>query len=185
MSPLFSREEAERHGQISTAEVGLARPLRRPQVRRRVLRPQDGPLRAGGALTDILGTRFLVRKIKDEAPHVPPLEQVRSEVALAWKTSKARPLAEKAADDLASQLKAKGARSRTPKSRAIASSPCRPSRAPRPASCRPRCSSPARSSRPRFPTFPLPARRSATLTSASRPDPWKWRPTSPGRFITS
>ena len=57
-------------------------------------------------LTDILGTRYLVRKIKDEPPHVPPLDEVRSQVVLAWKTAKARPLAEKAAEELAAQVKA-------------------------------------------------------------------------------
>ena len=60
-------------------------------------------------LTDVLGTRFLVRKVKDEPPHVPTLEQVRSEVIVAWKMAQARPLAEKAAGELASQIKAKGA----------------------------------------------------------------------------
>ncbi len=60
-------------------------------------------------LTDVLGTRFLVRKVKDDPPHVPPLDQVRSEVIVAWKMAKARPLAEKAAEELAARLKAKPA----------------------------------------------------------------------------
>ena len=66
-------------------------------------------------LTDVLGTRFLVRKVKDEPPHVPTLEQVRSEVIVAWKMAQARPLAEKAASELASQIKAKGATLKDPK----------------------------------------------------------------------
>ena len=65
----------------------------------------------------MLGTRFLARKIKDVPPHVPPLDEVRSEVSLAWKMAKARPLAEKAANELAEQLKKKAARSRTTRSK--------------------------------------------------------------------
>ena len=59
-------------------------------------------------LTDILGTRFLARKIKDIAPHQVPLDEIRSDVALAWKSAQARPLAEKAANELAARLKEKG-----------------------------------------------------------------------------
>ncbi len=66
-------------------------------------------------LTDVLGTRFLVRKVKDEPPHVPTLEQVRSEVIVAWKMAQARPLAERAASELASQIKAKGATLKDPR----------------------------------------------------------------------
>jgi hypothetical protein len=58
-------------------------------------------------LTDLLGTRFLARKLKDIPPHVPPLDEVRKDVILAWKLSKARPLAEKAAEALAEKLKTK------------------------------------------------------------------------------
>ena len=41
-------------------------------------------------------------------PRVPSLDEVRSQVALAWKTEKARPLAQKAAEQLAEQLKKQG-----------------------------------------------------------------------------
>src|SRR5262249_20440470 len=40
---------------------------------------------------------------------VPSLDEVHTDVVLAWKKAKARPLAEKAADDLAKKIKAKGA----------------------------------------------------------------------------
>lgn len=56
-----------------------------------------------------------MRKIQDEPPHVPTLDQVRSEVIVAWKMSQARPLAAKAAAELASQIKAKGATLKDPK----------------------------------------------------------------------
>src|SRR5262249_32298998 len=59
-------------------------------------------------LSDLMGTRYLVRKVKDVAPRVPPLDEVRPQVALAWKTEQARPLAKKAADELADQLKKQG-----------------------------------------------------------------------------
>jgi len=59
-------------------------------------------------LTDLLGTRFLARKIEDVPAHVAPLEEVRSEVSLACKMATARVLAEKRANELAQQLKKKG-----------------------------------------------------------------------------
>jgi hypothetical protein len=58
-------------------------------------------------LTDILGTRFLARKTKDNPPYVPSLDEARKDVVLAWKLSKARPLAEKAAQALAEKLQKK------------------------------------------------------------------------------
>ena len=102
---LLSRDEAEKHGQVSTAEVGLT-----PLSGGRRFVDEIFDLKTGiyepVELTDILGTRFLVRKLKDEPPHVPPLDEVRSQVVLAWKTAKARPLARKAAEELAAQVKA-------------------------------------------------------------------------------
>ena len=107
-TPLLSREEAQRHGQVATADVGLAPLSGGRRFDEELFDPKTG-LYEPVELCDTLGTRFLVRKIRDEAPHVPPLEQVRSEVIQAWKMSQARPLAEKAAADLARQIKAKGA----------------------------------------------------------------------------
>lgn len=101
---LLSREEAEKLGQVSTAEVGLT-PLSGGRkfvdemfdTKTGIFEPVE--------LTDVLGIRYLVRKIKDEAPHVPPLDQARPQVIHAWKLAKARPLAEKAAQELAAQVK--------------------------------------------------------------------------------
>ncbi len=106
-SGLLSREDAERYGPIATAEVGLTVQSGGRKFTDEVFDPKT-ELFEPVELTDILGTRFLVRKIMDQPPHEPTLDQVRSAVAVAWKRAKARPLAEKAADDLAKQIKAKG-----------------------------------------------------------------------------
>ena len=112
-TPLLSRQDVERLGQISTAEVGLTPLSGGRKFVDEMFDPKTG-LSEPIELTDILGTRFLVRKIKDEPPHVPTLEQVRSEVVIAWKMAQARPLAEKAAGELASRIKAKGATLKDP-----------------------------------------------------------------------
>ena len=113
-TPLLSRQDVNRLGQISTAEVGLTPLSGGRKFVDEMFDPKTG-LYEPIELTDVLGTRFLVRKVKDEPPHVPTLEQVRSEVIVAWKMAQARPLAEKAASELASQIKAKGATLKDPK----------------------------------------------------------------------
>jgi peptidyl-prolyl cis-trans isomerase D len=102
---LLSREAAERYGQVSAAEAGLT-PLSGGRKFADEMYDAKTGIYEPVELTDILGTRYLLRKIKDEPPHVPQLDEVRPEVVRAWKTTKARPLAEKAADDLAARLKA-------------------------------------------------------------------------------
>jgi peptidyl-prolyl cis-trans isomerase D len=104
---LLSREAAERYGPIATAEVGLNVQNGGRKFVDEVFDPKT-ELFEPVELTDILGTRFLVRKIADQPPRVPSLDEVRSEVIVAWKKAKARPLAAKAADNLAKQIKAKG-----------------------------------------------------------------------------
>jgi peptidyl-prolyl cis-trans isomerase D len=103
----LSQAEADRYGQISGAEVGMTRTGGGRRFadeffdpRKRLFEPEE--------LTDLLGTRFLVRKIEDTDAHVAPLDDVRSEVVLAWKTKAARVMAEKAAQDIADGLKKKG-----------------------------------------------------------------------------
>ena len=112
ITPLLSRDQAEQFGPISGAEVGMARLSGGRKFADEFFDPKKA-LYEPEELTDLLGTRFLARKIKDVPPHVPPLDEVRSEVSLAWKMAKARPLAEKAAQELAEQLKKKGVASRT------------------------------------------------------------------------
>jgi peptidyl-prolyl cis-trans isomerase D len=111
---LLSREEAESHGQIATAEVGLTPLSGGHKFAEEIFDPKMG-LFEPIELTDVLGRRYLVRKLRDEAPHVPPLDQVRAEVVRAWKMSKARPLAQKAAEELAKRLKSKGEAVKEPK----------------------------------------------------------------------
>jgi hypothetical protein len=106
LTPLLSREEADRYGQIAGAEVGMARLSGGHKFADEFFDPK-ARLYEPAELTDALGTRFLARKIKDNPPHVPPYEEIRSEVSLAWKMAQARPLAKKAADDLAADLKKK------------------------------------------------------------------------------
>jgi hypothetical protein len=104
---LLSREEAEQYGTISSAQVGAdflsgGRKFADEffDSRKGLYEPEE--------LTDLLRTRYLVRKIKDVAPYVPPLDEVRSDVRDACKTIAARVLAEEAASNLAEQLKKKG-----------------------------------------------------------------------------
>jgi hypothetical protein len=113
-TPVLAREDAERLGQISTAEVGLTPLSGGRKFVDEIFDPKTG-LYEPIELTDVLGTRFLARKVKDDPPHVPTLDQVRSEVIVAWKMAQARPLAEKAAGELASQIKAQGATLKDPK----------------------------------------------------------------------
>ncbi len=59
-------------------------------------------------LTDLTGHRFLVRKLQDVPPRIPPLDQIRAEVVRAWKLEQARPKAEEAARKYAEKVKEAG-----------------------------------------------------------------------------
>ena len=107
LTPLISRDEADRYGQISGAEVGLARLSGGRKFADEFFEPKTS-LYEPEELTDLLGTRYLARKIKDAPPRIPSLEEVRAQVSLAWRMNKARPLAQKAANLLAEQVKKKG-----------------------------------------------------------------------------
>jgi hypothetical protein len=107
VTKLLSLEEADQYGPISSAQVGTV-PLSGGRkfaaeffdTRKALYEPDE--------LVDLGRTRYLTRKIKDVAPHVPPLDEVRSDVSLAYKTIQARVLADKAASELAEKLKKKG-----------------------------------------------------------------------------
>jgi peptidyl-prolyl cis-trans isomerase D len=103
-TPMLSREEAERYGQVSGAKVGLTRGIGGRTFADEFFDPKTATYESI-ELTDLLGTRYLARKVKDAAPRVPPLDEVRSQVVLAWKTEKARPMAEAAAQQVADQLR--------------------------------------------------------------------------------
>ncbi len=108
LTPMLAREDAEKLSPLSDSRVGLGRQRKRGgrSFTEEFFDPKTG-LFESVELTDPLDTRYLARKIKDVPPRVPPLDEVRSQVVLAWKMDKARPLAQKAADELAEQLKKK------------------------------------------------------------------------------
>ncbi len=110
ITPLLSRDRAEHYGVISRAEVGLDRfdPFRGAHKFAQELFDSKSSLYEPIELSDEDDRRYLIRKLEDQAPRVPGLDEIRSEVVLAWKTSKARPLAKKAADDYADTVKAAG-----------------------------------------------------------------------------
>ena len=103
ISPLLSREQADRYGRIASAEVGTTRMSGGRKFADELLDPKLS-LYEPVELTELMGTRYLARKVKDEAPRIPPLDEVKSEVILAWKLAKARPLAEEAAKALAAKI---------------------------------------------------------------------------------
>jgi peptidyl-prolyl cis-trans isomerase D len=108
ITPLLTRAESEAYGQIASAEVGLSRQSGGRKFAEEFFDTKKA-LHEPAELTDSLGTRYLARKIQDVPPRVPPLDEIRGQVVLAWKMAKARPLAENAATDLAEQLKKKRA----------------------------------------------------------------------------
>ena len=56
-------------------------------------------------LTDSRKNHFLIRKVQDLPPRVPAFDEIQAEVTHAWKFAQARPLAEKAAQELAEKVK--------------------------------------------------------------------------------
>lgn len=103
----LSRDAAEHYGELSNAEVGLTRLSGGRKFAVEFFDPKTN-LFEPVELTDPLGRRYLARKIEDNPPRVPSLDEVRQEVILAWKTEQARPLAEKAAEELAAELRKAG-----------------------------------------------------------------------------
>jgi len=106
-TPLLTRDRAEKYGLISGAVVGLNR-MGDGKKFAEELFDTKSVLYEPAEFTDFTGRRFLVRKLQDVPPHVPTLEQVRPEAIVAWKTEKARPLAEQAARAYAAKVKAAG-----------------------------------------------------------------------------
>jgi peptidyl-prolyl cis-trans isomerase D len=107
VTPLLTREQAENYGQIAAAEVGLTPFSGGRKFAAEMFDPKTS-LYEPVELSDALQRRFLARKIEDDPPRVPPLEEIRPEVVLAWKTEKARPKAEKAAQEFAAAVKKDG-----------------------------------------------------------------------------
>lgn len=107
VTQLMTREDAGKQGALSSAEVGLTRGGGGHRFVDEVFDTKSA-LYEPVELTDFSGQRFLVRKLQDQAPRVPTLEEARSEVVLAWKREKARAIAQQAADELAATLRKEG-----------------------------------------------------------------------------
>ena len=100
-TPPLTREALAKYGSLARAHVGMTEAGGRSQSpaaeffnpKTENFTPYD--------LADGLGRSFLAWKIDDVPPRTPPLGENRAEVVAAWKLDRARPLARKAADDLA------------------------------------------------------------------------------------
>ena len=106
-TPLMDRAEAVAVGRISMARAGSGISNDPRNFAVELFDPKK-QLYDGFELADPLGRRYLLRKTEDIAPHVASLEEIHDQVVRAWKREKARPLARKAADDLAARIKAQG-----------------------------------------------------------------------------
>ncbi len=107
VTPLMDHEQANNYGRISLARAGsgLSSDSRNFAV---VLFDPKTQLYEGFELSDPLGQRYLIRKTGDVASHIAPLDDIHDEVVRAWKREKARPLALKAAEELANRIKSQG-----------------------------------------------------------------------------
>ena len=112
ITKLMTREDAQHEGPLSSAEVGLNRMSGGRKFADEVFDPKS-VLFEPNELTDFSGMRFLIRKLQDQLPRVPTLDEIRPEVVLAWKKEKARTFAQQAADDLAAKLKKEGGKIKT------------------------------------------------------------------------
>jgi hypothetical protein len=107
LSPLLDREQAGRFGQVANAELGFNRLSGGRRFAEEMFDARNA-LYEPMEFTDADHRRFLVLKTQDNPPRVPALDEVKAEVILAWKSEQARPLAKKAADDLAEKLRKAG-----------------------------------------------------------------------------
>jgi len=107
ITPRLTLERAEQYGEISNAEVGLTKLSGGRKFAAEFFDPKAS-LYEPVELTDKAGRRYLARKLEDNPPRVPSLDEVRSQVVLDWKMAQARPLAEKAANELAAELRKSG-----------------------------------------------------------------------------
>ena len=103
----LDREQADHYGQVGEAEVGANAFSGGKRFAAEVFQPKSS-LFEPIELTDSRKNHFLVRKVQDLTPRVPALDEIHAEVAHAWKLAQARPLAEKAAQELAEKVKKDG-----------------------------------------------------------------------------
>ena len=106
-SPLLDQEEAEKYGRISRAKAGSSQSGTGDDFDHTMFNSTTG-LSEGIEFTDPIGDHFLARKLKDEPAHIAPPSEVREQVVRAWKVAQARPVARKAAEDYAKQLRTAG-----------------------------------------------------------------------------
>ena len=107
VTSLMDRAEAETAGRISLARAGTGSASEIKNFSTVLFDPKT-LIYEGFELSDLLGQRYLIRKVEDVPAHVAKLEDVRDEVVRAWKRDKARPLAKKAAEELAAKVKEMG-----------------------------------------------------------------------------
>jgi len=107
ITPMLTREAAEHYGRVSEAEQGLTRHSGGRKFAEELFDAKSS-LYEPIELTDDTSRRFLIRKLQDQPPRVPTLEEIRPAVVLAWKTAEARPLAAKAAEAFAAKVKSAG-----------------------------------------------------------------------------
>ena len=108
-TPLLDEAEAAKHGRISSARVGLGGSTEGRSFVDEFFSPGE-TLFEPIEMSDMLGRVYLAWKVEDRPARVPSLDEkgIRSEVVRAWKREQARPLARKAAEELAAKAKAAG-----------------------------------------------------------------------------
>ncbi|WP_435015582.1 hypothetical protein TA3x_003126 [Tundrisphaera sp. TA3] len=106
-TPLLDKDGARANGRLSEAKVSLGQGGDR-RTFADIAFDTKLPLFDSFELVDVLGRRYLGRRIEDVPAHVEPLEKIRSQVVAAWKAEAARPLAQKAAEEFAAAIKKDG-----------------------------------------------------------------------------
>ena len=101
-SPMLSRALADSYGTIGKARDGTGQ-ARDSRTLAEVFFDGKSPLYNPVQLFDSNGRRYLAWKVVDAPAYVPSLNEVRADVVAAWKLDRARPLAEKAAHELANR----------------------------------------------------------------------------------
>jgi hypothetical protein len=107
VTPLLSRDEAEKHVPIAGAHVGVARLGGGAKFVDHFFDKQ-GTVYEHIELADIGGLRYLAWKLADQPEELPTLDRARPRVVEAWKLEKARALAEADAQQLAEAARKSG-----------------------------------------------------------------------------
>jgi peptidyl-prolyl cis-trans isomerase D len=107
MTPLMTREEADRLLPIGSAHEGTQRLSDTPSFAEHFFDERSNQYEPTEFI-DAGGTRYLAWKFAQQAEYIPTLDDIRPQVADAWKRDKARGLAEKEAKQLAEAAKKSG-----------------------------------------------------------------------------